>query len=270
MPNKKDYVNVPRLPFSFVRVDMGTQLPLVDHVIRQRGTPLSVTPHVICPCIVPAHHGGTGQAIPDCPSCSGTGFAYVETQSFSDVAVVSDVAADDTPSSEGRLTIGAIKLTFPSNVIVGEGDRIKLVKTLVQVRHIRRYKKAVGGIRLPFDVREVRILVTSEPTTDELIPLKQGKDFTFSQKDNLLVFPKDGIVKDNAIVSGVFQALPYYIISQMTSAFRGQSTTAFSSTGEIEWAKMPQSAIAVRADILFGRFQKDVSKVGDALHGEGS
>jgi len=258
----------PRLPDSFLRIDMGRVLPTLDSIIRHRSTPMIHTTHIICPCITPTRQGGTGEAVPDCPECSGTGFAYPGNGDKIG-GVVFGVRADDTHIEVGSVSMGQISVTFPTEVQVAEGDRLHLYRSLVPMRHLRKYKASMRGMSLPFDVQDVIKLVTNEPTTLRIIELVRGKDYTLDITKNFLTFPSDGLVKDNAVVSGVFLAAPYYIIQSLTSAFRGQITRAYSDEAEPEWVKMPQAVIATRSDILAGRFQRDVVARGDAEQGEG-
>lgn len=247
---------------------MGKILPTLDNVIRHRSTPIILTTHVICPCVIPTRQGGTGEAIPDCPECSGTGVAY-PGEGIKTGGVVFGVRADDTHIEVGSVSMGQISVTFPTEVQVAEGDRLHLYRSLVPMRHLRKYKAMMRGMSLPFDARDVIKLVTNDPTTLRIIELVRGKDYTLNQENNFLTFPSDGIVKDGAIISGVFLAAPYYVVQSLTSAFRGQLTTSYSKTAEEEWVKMPQAVIATRSDILAGRFQRDVVTRGDAKQGEG-
>jgi len=262
-------LNLPRLPNSFMRFDLAKQVPWLNTLLRQRGTPIKLTPHVICPCIKPIREGGSGEAVVDCPECSGTGYAY-PGDPIEIMAPVMGSGASDSYIPEGTLSTNQIRVVTPSDVTIAEGDRLHLYRTIVPIRHVRRYHARMKGIRLPFDVQDVRSLVTNEPTTLKIRVLNRGTDYQLDRKKNILRFPERGVVWDQSIISGVFMASPYYIIDSLSSAFRGQMSTAFSKDGSEEWVKMPQSCSAVRADIWSGRFEKDVSQRGDVDSGEGS
>lgn len=262
-------MTLPKLPASFMRFDLAKHVPWLNNLLRQRGTPLKLTPHVICPCVVPPREGGTGEAVVDCPECSGTAFAYVGDPILIRAPVMG-IGAMDSYQEGGTLSTGQIRVVFPSDVTVAEGDRIHLYQTLVAVRHSRRYHARMKGIRLPFDVRDVRTLTTNDPTTLKIAELKRGPHYSLDVDKNVLRFPEVGLVRDQSIVSGVFMAAPYYIIDALTSAFRGQMSSAFSRDGTEEWVKMQQACTAVRADIFFDRFDPDVTERGSVDTGEGS
>jgi hypothetical protein len=162
-----------------------------------------------------------------------------------------------------------VRAIFPSEITVASGDRVQLHKSIVPIRYSRKYVESLGGMRLPFDVRTAKNVVTNNPSTNELILLERGRDYTLNVDKNIISFSGNR-VRDNNVVSGVYMASPYYIITDLSSAFRGQTTPAFSEDGLEEWYKMPQSATCERADMLaHGRFHTEVSTKGDLDTGQG-
>jgi hypothetical protein len=258
----------PALPFPFMRFDLGKYAPHVDQLVKHRGTPILLTPHVICPCIQPPKQGGTGVPVPDCPECGGTGFSYVGNGDEV-LAGVIGVNADDTRLVPGRMDAGQIRVVLPSEVTIASGDRIQLHKSIVPIRYSRKFNKSLGGLRLPFDVRDVKVLTTNRPSTLEIVELERGRDYGLDTDKNILSLFGDRVA-DNNVVSGVYMASPYYIVIDLSSAFRGQNTPAFSADGSEEWVKFPQSCTAERADLLaHGRFHHEVSQQGSIDTGEG-
>jgi len=258
----------PKLLPNFMRIDLGKYIPNIDQLVRHRATPVLLTPHIICPCVQPPKQGGTGEAVPDCPACGGSWFAYIGDGEEVLAALVG-VNANDTRLIPGRAEMGSIRAIFPSDVTIASGDRVQLHKSIVPVRYSRKYVKSLGGMKLPFDVRTAKNVVTNNPSTNELIELERGRDYTLNvEKNTIALFGNR--VSDNSVVSGVYMASPYYIITDLTSAFRGQLTPAFSEDGSEEWIKAPQAATCERADMLaHGRFHKEVSTKGNIDTGEG-
>lgn len=260
----RDIHDIPKLPLDYLGFDLGMVLPELDVLIQQRGTPVRVVPHVICPCIQSSRQGGTGEAVPDCPSCNGSGFAFTG-DGVKMLAVVQGVGSRDTHDATGIVGTGRITVTFTSDVTVAEGDLLHLYKTIIPMRHSRKYNEALRGFPVPFDVKDVRTLVTTDPSDLKLINLSRGRDFTVDVDKNRLYFPDGSRVKDGMNVSGVFMVSPYYVIDSFTAAFRGQLTSSYSSDGSQQWAKMPQSATAVRADLMFSRFHPEDINVNRSL-----
>lgn len=259
---------VPKLPPKFMHFDLGKYAPYVDQLVRHRATPVLLTSHVICPCIVPPKQGGTGIAVSDCPECNGTGFCYVGN-GVETLASIIGVNANDTRSETSRTEIGQIRAIFPSDVTIASGDRIQLYKSIVPIRHSRKYNKALGGMRLPFDVRDAKNVVTKNPRTLKLIELERGPDYTLDVDKNLIAFGGDKVY-DNAVISAVFMIAPYYIITDLPSSFRGQLSSAFSEDGSEEWVKLPQSCTAERSDAwAHGFLHKEVTQSGDLDEGVG-
>jgi len=261
-------VVTPELPFDFGLVELGDAAADADQLIAHTGVRVLLSHHIVCPCITSVRTGGTGTAIVDCPSCSGTGFAYLDAPDPC-TATVQGTRSSDRHDPDGAFAASSITVTFQSSVEVAEGDMLQLYEASVPMRVSRDYKESVGGIRLPFDVLDVRDLVTNNRML-EIVRLKRGVDYTLNVDENLLVFPKDGKVRDGSTVSGVFLGSPYYIIDALLSSFRGQRTAAFSSDGVRELVRYPTSVTAVRSDYLNGRMQHEVTQKGSADKGEGS
>ncbi len=267
--NRFPVSTLPKLPRDFLRLDLAKYMPLFNNTIRQRGTRVRWTPHVICPCVQSPRSGGNGRAVPDCPECSGTGFAYVDDESQIDRVVVSGVSDNGGPDVGGYRATGVLSCVFPAEMRVSEGDRLQLLDNKMAIRFARTYKQSVGGMRLPFDVQEVKSLVTNDPHTYKILPLKPGADYSLNVDRNYITFNHSSKISDNSRISGVFLAAPYYILHTLGSNSRGQYTTAFSPKGEEEWVDFPQSGQAMRSDLFNGRFEKEVSSSGDADSGEG-
>jgi len=259
-------INIPKLPLDFMRADLGSVAPDLDLLIRQHGQPVDLTPRIVCPCAKPSRSGGTGTADPACESCSGSGLAFLWKSTKKDLrAIVSGAETRKTLTPATPLTQGSIRLTFPSDTDIVEGDLIRLSQFFQTTDLLREYRKTVGGIKLPFDVIDVEH-VASYDNLGKLIELQRGKDYVLDAEKNLLTFPSSGIVADRWTISGRFTIRPYYLVQSIPSVGRGQFSTMYSEDGSEEFVAFPKMVMAGRADGMFGRLNTEVSLMGDATH----
>jgi len=257
-------VNFPKLPIDFMRADLGSVAPDLDLLIRQHGQPVDLTPRIVCPCADPSRSGGTGTADPACESCNGTGLAFLWSSTVKDLrAVVTGAETRKQLTPATPLTQGSIRITFPSDTQIVEGDLVRLSSYFQTTDLLREYRAIVGGIRLPFDAVDIEY-AASYDNHDRLIELERGKDYVLDAEKNLLTFPRSGRVSDRWKISGRFIVRPYYLVQSIPSVGRGQFSTQFSDDGSEQFIEFPKMVMAGRADGLFGRLHQEVSLKGDA------
>lgn len=255
---------LPKLPETFLHQDMGRFMPQIDAMLRQRGREILLTPYLICPCVDPPSSGGTGVPVPDCPTCNGSGIAFNEEASSTVLGLVFGTQTEQSQGQTGIMTTGTVNITFPSDIIVSEGDRVKLLDAPQEHRLLRKYNKATKGIRVPMDIQSV-VGIAIREDGGGIRMLKAGQEYYFHDDRNLITFPDEGPVQHGTVFSLDAIVLPWYIIESVPSVGRSIRTSYFSEDGtEMQSFRLPTTCRAVRADIYFGRFEKEVSHAGDA------
>lgn len=256
--DSRGFVKPPSLPKNFLYSGLGLYLGHIDALIAQRGIRVQHTESVACPCHDVQRYGGTGISNPSCVSCHGLGIAFVEDTLSEMRALVSEI---DEREGKG-FPEGSVRVTFPSGTVISTSDRLVFPDVLIPIALMRKYRKSVGGIKLPFYTEDVEVLVTKGARPDDpLIHLVKGLDFTLLPKERLLVFPRGSSVTDGMVVSGEFMAVPEYIVESTPKAFRSMLS---SLSDDAKTIQLPKYVNAVRADVLIGLKHKEISGGGSA------
>lgn len=242
------------LNIDFMRTDLSEIAPELDLLIRQHGQEVFLVPRIVCPCADTTREGGTGTSNPACKACQGTGLAYMFSEAKAPkIAIVTGTETRKTFTPATPIIGGSIRVVFQSNEKPAEGDLIR-VPAFVQVGdYLWKHSSCDGYAQLPFDVVSAEYLaLRTDPHNIEL--LEHGKDYTIDYERSRVVIPRTSKIREGNSVSGRFTCIPYYIISSIPAAARGQISTVFSDHGEQEFITFPKSVVAERTDALFGRF----------------
>jgi len=255
-PKALDRVVPRKMPSDYLDLGLADVFSYPDLFIRQRGMRALYTPHVVCACIDPPRSGGTGEPVPNCSSCHGSGVFYSDQHTKETTILVSGQSAEEYRDPSGTLAEGQINVVAASDFQLAITDRIWFPDMSLPVRMVRTYEKRYGGIPISFPVLDVEIIVCRKMDKNNVVGssvLERGKDYTLDTDDNFIVFGKDSQVLDGMTVSAVLLGRPFYIITDLSSAFRARKTRTLSIDGEEVLVRLPQSARASRADALHGR-----------------
>jgi len=240
----------------FANPDLGRFITHFDNAIENQGYNIEYQYHITCPCVSMntmsgwTIEGGIGSPNPVCPTCKGTGKAYIET--INTKAIIHSIIQRPREYTEaGRIELGTIMVTPKSEIKLNYFDRLRLVDEEFVVNELISSNTEHIYIlqHNPLTIKKVLMYIPNiqDPKTSIVQELIFNEDFTVDLAKSTITL-KLSSYPSKYNLSVLYLGNPWFYIIDVIHHARGRRIKL--KEPEEKWYSLPRQGLAKRGDII--------------------